>query len=98
MQVCTGAEKRVRSYRGSVDRTSLVAEFWQWCRARLPELPEQEPEAWAFGADPTQADALLGLVLSGIKTATASSLWDYEYAGDRVPESGELSIILNGQG
>ena len=34
------------------------------------------PPAWGFGATPEQADELLGLVLAGDKTATASALWD----------------------
>lgn len=56
------------------------------------------PEAWAFGATPAHADNLLALVLAGTKTATASSLWDYEVSTDPVPEEGELSIILDGAG
>lgn len=36
------------------------------------------PPAWSFGATPEQADHLLGLVLAGRKTATASALWEYE--------------------
>lgn len=56
------------------------------------------PPAWSFGADPVQADELLGLVLAGKKTATASALWDYEAEGDQLPTSGELSIILDGRG
>ncbi|WP_454118225.1 ASCH domain-containing protein [Microbacterium lacticum] len=73
-----------------------------WARVRgLPELagwPDDPPAAWAFGATPAHADELLGLVLSGVKTGTASSLWDYEHAGDPIPEVGELSIILDGRG
>ncbi len=56
------------------------------------------PPAWSFGADPQHADALLDLVLAGKKTATASALWDYEAEGEELPTSGELSIIVDGQG
>lgn len=56
------------------------------------------PPAWSFGADPTQADRLLGLVLAGTKTATASALRDYDADGDAVPEAGDLSILLDGSG
>lgn len=56
------------------------------------------PLAWAFGATPAHADGLLELVLAGVKTGTASSLWDYEASGDPLPEVGELSIILDGAG
>ncbi|WP_074788479.1 ASCH domain-containing protein [Austwickia chelonae] len=56
------------------------------------------PVAWAFGARgaPEQADELLDLVLRGLKTATASALWDYEFEGESLPEVGRLAIILDG--
>ncbi|MBB2893206.1 GNAT family N-acetyltransferase [Flexivirga oryzae] len=75
-----------------------LTDFWQVCRERLPQLPAQQPQAWAFGATAEQADELLGLVLRGVKTATASSLWDYEADGDPLPEVGELSILLDSSG
>lgn len=75
-----------------------VAAFWADCRTRLPGLPEQPPEAWAFGATPAHADGLLDLVLRGVKTGTASSLWDFEATGEAVPQEGEFSIILDGAG
>lgn len=76
----------------------MITAFWERARADTSSLPESPPEAWAFGATPEQADDLLDLVLSGVKTATASSLWDYQATGDAVPESGELSIVLDGSG
>lgn len=56
------------------------------------------PPAWSFGADPQTADALLDLVLRGIKTATAGALWDYDAEDEPLPSSGELAILLDGQG
>lgn len=67
-------------------------------RAEVAGLPEQVPEAWAFGAEPAQADELLALVLAGIKSATASSLWAYEAEGEPLPTAGDLSILLDGRG
>jgi uncharacterized protein YhfF len=75
-----------------------VSEFWQECLAALAGLPHAEPEAWAFGASPPQADELLALVLAGKKTGTASSLRDYAIDGDPVPAVGDLSIVLDGRG
>ena len=88
---------------------SAVEAFWQLARfhARLNTAPSYfgpttlevvPPPAWSFGADPAQSDELLGLVLSGVKTATAGALWDYENDDDPLPEVGTLSILLDGAG
>lgn len=77
---------------------SAIAEYWERVRADVPTLPEVVPGAWAFGATPAHADALLALVIDGVKTGTASSLWDYEATGDPQPYLGEFSIILDGSG
>lgn len=79
-------------------RQQDLKDFWARVREAAPHLPEETPEAWAFGATPEHADGLLALVLSGTKTATASSLWDYEAQGDPIPAVGWLSIILDGEG
>lgn len=78
--------------------SSAIDSFWRRVRSGDPALPETAPEAWAFGATPPQADDLLSLVLEGVKTGTASSLWDYEATGDPLPAVGELSILLDGRG
>ncbi|MBD7956211.1 ASCH domain-containing protein [Microbacterium sp. Sa4CUA7] len=75
-----------------------AAAFWRRRRTELPELPEELPEVWGFGAIPAHADELLQLVLAGVKTGTASSLWDYEATGDALPEVGDYSVILDGAG
>ncbi|UPL14129.1 ASCH domain-containing protein [Microbacterium galbinum] len=81
----------------TADPTAL-ASFWEGVRSEHPELPAAVPLAWAFGATPAHADDLLALVLDGIKTGTASSVWDYDAASDPIPVEGELSIILDGTG
>src|ERR687893_1247227 len=47
------------------------------------------PQAWAFGDSPQLAESLLRLVLAGVKTATASLLWEYEDAEEPVPARGD---------
>ena len=56
------------------------------------------PPAWAFGATPEQSDELLGRVLDGTKTATASAHADYVKEGEGLPEPGMLGIVLDGAG
>lgn len=75
-----------------------VMSSWADVRAEVAGLPEQVPDAWAFGATSEQADELLGLVLAGTKTGTASSLWDYEAEGEPLPTAGDLSILQDGRG
>lgn len=77
---------------------TTLAEFWAAAREAVPKLPDALPAAWAFGATQEHADELLALVLAGTKTATASSVWDYEATGDPVPQAGEFSIVLDGAG
>ena len=52
-------------------------------------------EAWAFGDNP---DKLLKLVLEGRKTATASLNYWYKEKGERRPEPGDYSVILDSKG
>lgn len=77
---------------------ALLPAFWRSARRAVPTLPVRVPEAWAFGATVAHADDLLALVLSGTKTGTASSQWDYDAAAEPLPAAGELSIIVDGGG
>lgn len=78
---------------------AAVAAFWDDERRQEDAtLPPQPPVAWAFGATPEHADELLALVLEGVKTGTASTVWEYEDGGETMPVVGELSIILDGSG
>ncbi|WP_120004244.1 ASCH domain-containing protein [Nesterenkonia muleiensis] len=81
----------------SSDDAEILA-FWNAAREAVEGLPETPPPAWCFGATAQHADELLALVVAGVKTGTSSSLWDYQAAGERLPEEGELSIILDGAG
>lgn len=53
-----------------------------------------EYEAWAFGDEP---DALAQLVLAGRKTATCSACALYEAEGEKLPQAGEYSVVLDGR-
>lgn len=49
-------------------------------------------DAWQFGEAP---DELAAQVLSGIKTATCSAYDLYEAEGEKLPEEGQYSIVLD---
>lgn len=66
-------------------------EMWElFCRSNCPD--RNEYDSWAFGVD---ADELAALVLEGKKTATSSAYDLYEADGEKLPEVGEYSIILD---
>ena len=53
-------------------------------------------EGWGDG--PEMADELGALIAAGTKTATCSSLWEWEAEGKSVPETGTVTIVLDGSG
>ena len=53
-------------------------------------------EGWGDG--PEMADELGALIAAGIKTATCSSLWEWETEGEPIPEVGQLTTVLDGKG
>ncbi|NNE12718.1 MAG: ASCH domain-containing protein [Ilumatobacter sp.] len=44
------------------------------------------------------ADELAALVVTGAKRATASAVADYEHAGEPLPRTGQLAIVVDGRG
>jgi uncharacterized protein YhfF len=51
-----------------------------------------------WGDSPELADELGALIASGVKTATCSALWEWEFDGDVIPQVGHLTMVLNGSG
>lgn len=94
---------------GDTTADSETAEFWEAARGHaglgdiavvggVSAAAGVAPPAWAFGDNPVIADELLALVLAGTKTGTSSALLDFDAEDTPVPEVGELSIILDGEG
>lgn len=81
-----------RAARSRAVRDNLAASSAMWSPTDVP------PPAWAFGDNAVIADELVGLVLDGVKTATSSALAEYEDTDEPLPKSGDLSIILDGEG
>lgn len=76
-----------------------VAAFWERCRSKLPELSQQDsPQAWAFGDSAQMADDLAALVLAGTKRATAGLMREYIEEDEPLPQPGDLSIVVKGDG
>lgn len=79
---------------------SPIEQFWQ---RYLDTLPSGAPrptkyEAWHFCDNPTDADELARLVMDGVKQATASLGWVYEWQMEPYPQPGDLSVITDWAG
>ena len=90
-------------------QAAQIQEFWELARGRAQRgrldvvvggtvASTVPPPAWSFGDNPGLADALLGLVLTGEKTGTATAVAELVAAGEPEPQVGDLSIILDGAG
>jgi uncharacterized protein YhfF len=44
------------------------------------------------------ADELGALIAQGVKTATCSSLWEWEAEGNPIPQVGLVTMVLDGRG
>lgn len=79
-----------------MSKQSQIESFWQRFLTSFNFSSQITYEAWSFGDSPEMADELLGLVLEGIKTATASAFIVYECDREPIPEVGSYSICLDG--
>lgn len=73
-----------------------IEAFWRECRRSVEGLPAAIAPAWSFGRHPDEADALLALVLAGVKTATSSAYPDYLEEREPLPRAGDLGVVLDG--
>ncbi len=84
--------------------TPQIEAYWQAFLESLPEESLQRAEALlrtpiaeAWGDNAELADRLGNLIVAGVKTATCSSLWDWEIRQEPLPEIGLKTIVLNSQ-
>jgi len=59
------------------------------------DLSGRTPKVGNFGDSPELSSRLLELVRSGVKTATASLVWEWEAEGQTLPEAGDVMIVLD---
>ncbi|MCA0176206.1 MAG: ASCH domain-containing protein [Proteobacteria bacterium] len=78
--------------------TSEVAAFWRSYRAAHPEGQAQPYDVFAFADTPAVQDELAALVLAGTKRATTALVAAYAHEGQRPPEPGDESVVLDGGG
>lgn len=81
--------------------SDLIERYWQGYLMTLPGAPCPRPERYVaeqFGDSPEMADTLGALIVSGVKTATCSALWEWEAEGKQIPSPGLKTVVLNGGG
>ena len=81
--------------------SAAVDAYWEQFLASLPaDSPYRGrsfiAEGWGDG--PEMADELGALIAQGTKTATCSSVWEWEAEGQTPPGVGTLTIVLDGKG
>lgn len=74
-----------------------VEEFWESFRQACGVEADQHG-AFAFGDSAGMADELAGLVVHGLKRATAGLLADYQHDDEPLPQPGEYAVVVNGRG
>ena len=75
---------------------SQIETYWEAFLAAHPEYRGKPYLAEPFGDNPALADELGNLVLSGVKSATCSAIWNYEAEGEPIPQVGTLWLVLDG--
>ncbi|MFD2206402.1 ASCH domain-containing protein [Kiloniella antarctica] len=77
-------------------RKKMIEAFWKSCGDHIPmEDWNASFSSWSFGDSAELADKLLALVLSGVKTATCGTLFDYEADNEVPPEEGSYHILTD---
>jgi uncharacterized protein YhfF len=75
-----------------------LEQYWQAYLATLSNatLSVEIYDASQFGDHSDLADKLGNLILKGVKTATCSTLWEWEAEGSELPKVGSKTIVLDG--
>ena len=77
--------------------SSEIERYWQNYIETQQVEPDQPYLVDQFGDSPELAAELCQLVLSGIKTATCSAVWEWEAQQTPFPKPGLKTIVLDGQ-
>jgi uncharacterized protein YhfF len=78
-----------------------VTAYWQEFMSVLPPDSPYRTKTFiaeGWGDSPEMADELGELIARGIKTATCSALWEWEAEGNPIPQKGQITVVVNGEG
>lgn len=93
------ADQVVLSYKifREEERKSIISDYWDRFIRLKPQYKDRSYEVWNFCYGEYLPNLLIGLVKTGAKTGTSSALELYK-SGEKVPETGDISIITYGNG
>lgn len=77
------------------ENQAAIEAFWAGYRRECGDPGRPYVEAFRFGNSQRLADSLPPLVLSGVKTATSTLLWELEDKGTPLTRTGDFYIVLN---
>ena len=78
-----------------------VQTYWQKFISSLPEDSPYRAQTYlaeGWGDSPQMADELGALIAQGTKTASCSSVWEWEAEGKPIPGDDLITIVLDGRG
>jgi uncharacterized protein YhfF len=78
-----------------------IEKYWNQFLVTLPPNSPYRTKTYVaegWGDSPAMADELGALIAQGTKTATCSSLWEWEAEGNPIPKPGLITIALDGRG
>jgi uncharacterized protein YhfF len=80
-----------------MNKTNSIQSFWREYQLTLPHSQRNQnyTEASSWGNSPELADRIAELIISGVKTTTASLLWSQQKHKWRLEEPGDKSIVLD---
>jgi len=85
----------------NIMKTKVIEAYWQKFLSTLPPGSPYHGKSYiaeGWGDGPEMAEELGALIVNGTKTATCSSLWEWEAEGESPPETGAVTIVLDGGG
>lgn len=78
-----------------------VHDYWQRflsTRDDEADLQSRGYVADSFGDSPEMASELASLIVAGVKTATCSSVWEWDNTDNPMPRDGLLTVVVDGAG
>lgn len=77
------------------DANDSVKKMWLDYHSKLGVQAPAEPISDYFCDNEKDANELADLVNKGIKRATAGALWSYEKRGTKIPQVGEVFVVMD---